>query len=1043
MALAQVTLNPVPTRAVGQARQLSGFAVDTASPNLVEGRELFQPAGIALDTTVTPPILYVSDTQNNRILAWQNASTFNNGKPADRVIGQLNQYSTTTYGPGTARATGLRAPTGLATLAGDLYVVDSGNNRILRFRKPFNVPADQQPVPDLVIGQTNVNSGRSANAPNGLVSAKGISLTTNNGTLTGAITFDRQNNLWFTDAVNNRVLRYPSSAISGNNPPAPEADVELGQLDYTSVQTTPVPGNDAGRRIKNQLNVPSALAFDSAQRLYVADYNPGDPTNTSRILVFEPPFTPGKSASRIMGVFPVQQTGGPVPTQQAIYSVRMWDVQAIFFLPGTGGIGVLDSGFHRILLFDPYDQWPDETTSFSPVAKSAVGHSSSLAGINPADTKSLFANDGNPQPASSTFSSPQAAVFFNNELFVTDTFNNRVIVAPYANNTFGSAYRLLGQDRYDTSAPNLIEGREFQFSNLSTAANAGIALDTSGDVPRMYVSDFYNHRILGYRDVRKLKAGMAADIVIGQPDMSTSICNYPTGDPNRPTQSSICFPLGMLVDSSGNLYVADGGNGRVLRFPSPFSHAGNQVADVVLGQADFSTRITDASSRNMSFPSGLAFAGTNGLLVSDLALNRVLFFPFTSGTFTGADNGKAATKVFGQPDFNSSAKGTGDSSMSAPLSLSSDTDGRPYVIDSGNSRLMIFDQINNNPGAGARAAFIVPGLNNPYGINVNPNTGEIWVSELSQNQVRKFPKYDTLIFRVTSDNLAANAPLAVVQDQYGDLIVAEATNRVSFYFPGLAATNLANGIPNRALAPNTMTSVYALANGNFGKESAANTSLPNPVPLPKTLADVQVLVNDTPAPLYFVGPGQINFVVPWNAPTGPTADIQVVKVSSGQVLAAGTIQMNSVSPGVLETTNTGSNRQAAVINLKDGTVNSPTNPAARGDYISIYATGQGMVPNPPADGDVPANLTETSYTPRVFIGACFVDSCTPLQGETVPPNPVQFSGLSPQFPGLWQINVRIPMITDANSASVLLVSVNSISSTDVRATGFNTVIYVK
>src|SRR5262249_9450816 len=162
---------------------------------------------------VTPPILYVSDTQNNRILAWQNALTFNNGKPADRVIGQLNQYTTTVYGPGTARATGLRTPTGLATLAGDLYVVDSGNTRILRFRKPFNVPSDQQPVPDLVIGQTNLNSGRSPNAPNGLVSAKGISLTTNNGSVTGALAFDRQNNLWFTDALNNRVLRSPSSAI--------------------------------------------------------------------------------------------------------------------------------------------------------------------------------------------------------------------------------------------------------------------------------------------------------------------------------------------------------------------------------------------------------------------------------------------------------------------------------------------------------------------------------------------------------------------------------------------------------------------------------------------------------------------------------------------------------------------------------------------------------------------------------------------------------------------------------------------------------------
>src|SRR5438477_12978282 len=80
-ALAQVTLNPVPTRAVGHARQLPGFSFDTSNPNLVEGREMFNPSGIALDTSVTPPMLYVSDTQNNRILAWQNALTFTSGKP--------------------------------------------------------------------------------------------------------------------------------------------------------------------------------------------------------------------------------------------------------------------------------------------------------------------------------------------------------------------------------------------------------------------------------------------------------------------------------------------------------------------------------------------------------------------------------------------------------------------------------------------------------------------------------------------------------------------------------------------------------------------------------------------------------------------------------------------------------------------------------------------------------------------------------------------------------------------------------------------------
>src|ERR1039457_7137071 len=89
---AQITLNTVPTREIGQRQLLSNypFPNPNAKPNLVEGRELYNPTGIALDTSVTPPRIYVADTGNNRILAWKDAVNFTNGKFADLVIGQLD-----------------------------------------------------------------------------------------------------------------------------------------------------------------------------------------------------------------------------------------------------------------------------------------------------------------------------------------------------------------------------------------------------------------------------------------------------------------------------------------------------------------------------------------------------------------------------------------------------------------------------------------------------------------------------------------------------------------------------------------------------------------------------------------------------------------------------------------------------------------------------------------------------------------------------------------------------------------------------------------
>src|ERR1700733_9553069 len=83
-ALAQVSLSPVPTRAIGQDDLLHSAA------NLIEGREFNGPVALALDTSVTPPALYVSDVFNNRVLGFKSATSFANGQKADIVIGQLD-----------------------------------------------------------------------------------------------------------------------------------------------------------------------------------------------------------------------------------------------------------------------------------------------------------------------------------------------------------------------------------------------------------------------------------------------------------------------------------------------------------------------------------------------------------------------------------------------------------------------------------------------------------------------------------------------------------------------------------------------------------------------------------------------------------------------------------------------------------------------------------------------------------------------------------------------------------------------------------------
>ena len=1042
----QVTLNPVPARAIGQPQLIP----ESGNPNLVEGRELFGPQGIAVDNSVSPPILYVADTGNNRVLAWKNAASFANGAMADLVIGQPDRFSTIAYGPGTTFSTGLYAPTGLAVYKGDLYVMDSGNNRVLRYPKPFSQTT--QVFPDLYIGQPSLNS-RVPNQPNGQVGAQGIFTAGSSQVLVAYIAFDSAGNLWMTDPGNRRVLEFRAADVAKGGGGLTAA-IEIGQVDFVSAQAKLDPASTNSLLVTNQFAVPAGIAFDAAGNLYVSDsdLSVSNTVLTGRVLVFTPPFLPSSyiSAARIMGVMQLSSTG-TAPTQAQYDRTVMYNPQAIFMLPNNQGIGVVDTDSSRVLIFDPYPLWPDPSTSFSPQAKTIVGQASSCAAYPARACRA--GNNGSPSPSASTLSLPSAAALAGTDLLIADAGNNRVIGMPQQAGAYASANRVLGQDRFDTFSINLIEGREFAFVSQNaqgSCADAALAVDSTGDTPHLYVADPCNNRVLGFKDARKLTPGAKADLVIGQPDMQTALCNYPSGDVNSPTKSNLCGPIGLLVDSAGNLYVADSGNARVLRFPAPFAHQGLPAADRVVGQANFTSKITDPSPATTAAPFGLAFSGANGLLVSDIKLNRVLYFPILNGDLT-APQGEAATKVFGQPDFVTILKGTDDTSMSAPRHVAADTSGRPYVVDSGNNRVLIFGDPHdpNTASTDAHAVLVISGLSSPRGIFVSPLTGEIWVADTNSGRCQRYPNFEQFFVTGTYNGGVPgyySAPLALTQDQYGDLLVADAYNRVEFYYPGLAFQNAAS-LSSQPLAPGVLATIYPLPGVTFGTDTANANQQPNPIPFPTLLADTQVLFNGQPAPLLLVSPGQINFLVPMSAPTSGSADVQVVRLSTGQILTDGLVAMNAVSPAIFAGAQAncalagGKCRQAAVIN-GDGTVNSPANPAAAGSYISLYATGQGFVQNAPPDGDIPrAGLVTTSLVPKVWINSGFVDDASYTHETGV--DTVQFSGLAPQFPGVWQINVRIPKVTGPGAQIPIFIVMNNATSQTLPTVGYVTTIAVK
>ena len=195
----------------------------------------------------------------------------------------------------------------------------------------------------------------------------------------------------------------------------------------------------------------------------------------------------------------------------------------------------------------------------------------------------------------------------------------------------------------------------------------------------------------------------------------------------------------------------------------------------------------------------------------------------------------------------------------------------------------------------------------------------------------------------------------------------------------------------------------------FGTNLASATVSNATLPLPYDLAGTSVTVDDTPAPLYFVSPGQINFQMPLlqNATslvvTTASGTSQPFKLTPDSPKAFGifTRDASGCGPG-------------AVQNVKsDGSLepNSPANSASPGDYIAVYASGLYVFPSVPIASPAPSSPLIQSLA----VYSALVDSLS----ETVTP----WAGLTPGLVGVAQVNLKIPESTREGCAVPLRLNI--------------------
>ena len=323
-------------------------------------------------------------------------------------------------------------------------------------------------------------------------------------------------------------------------------------------------------------------------------------------------------------------------------------------------------------------------------------------------------------------------------LYVADGNNNRVLFYPSGSTT---ATRVYGQNGSFTSNGAGVTANSFNNPQA-------IAVDSGGNV---YISDEDNNRVLYYP-----AGSTTATRVYGQGGSFTSNGVNMGGV----SANSLADPVGIVLDGSGNLYVADYGNSRVLFYP-----AGSTTATRVYGQGGSFTSNTanlgGISANSLNQAQSVALDSSGDLYVADIYNNRVLVYPANSTT---------ATQVYGQGgSFTSGLVNNGGvsaNSLNNPLALTVDSNGGLYVVDRSNNRVMfyafgsttatrVYGQGGNfNGSAQNNGGVTANSLNQPWGVAVGG--GNVYIADYGNNRVLGFGSFGNV--SVCPTNQGTSAP---------------------------------------------------------------------------------------------------------------------------------------------------------------------------------------------------------------------------------------------------------------------------------------------
>lgn len=510
-----------------------------------------------------------------------------------------------------------------------------------------------------------------------------------------------------------------------------------------------------------------------------------------------------------------------------------------------------------------------------------------------------------------------------------------------------------------------------------------------------------------------------------------------SGDNGPATSAQLNQPIGIAVDSSGNIYIADSGNHCVRKISN-----GTITTVAGTGTAGYAGDKAAANKAQLNNPAGVAVDASGNLYIAD-SVNNVIR-EVSSGTITTiVGNASLGAGYAGDSGAATSAQ------MSNPVSVAVDSSGNLFIADSNNNVIRkvtqgaIFTLVGGSATSGQ--------LSHPDSVVLDSNGDQIIADTVGRRIVEfSYGAFNVLAgnqsFGFSGDNgLATQAslydPMGVALDAAGNIYIADTINsriRVISASTGIITTIAGTGYPGyygdngpatqawlyfpRSLAVDASGNIYisdsfnnvvrmltpvAAATANAVVNAASFTPQVSPgslatlfgthlggglvtagAPLPTSLSGVSITVNGKAAPILAVNASQVNFQIPWETSPGSA---QVIVSVNGAPANTLTVPVLAAAPGIfLEPAG-----RAAAQN-SDYSLNTSGNPAKIGGTIIAYLTGSG-----------PVNISEPDGIAAAFSPLATAMSQASATIGSVPAE-ISFAGLAPGFVGLTQINIVVP-----------------------------------